>query len=754
MSDYLQLDQTMQAFKQSPCYAELQSIVETYETVGDAKIVQIKDRIWDSCVRGGMGYEKVMHVKECGACPTNRGGEGLSWYRAHSRASKIKISGFSLPAIVDNAFGMEDHPIDRIFAKYTAQLSNTDPHYARYDEMQVKIGCLGASHATHGFACVYDEVPCDIESLSTNGTIDKTVVYKNDEALRNACEHGLPFKIIRWQVATEFPVVLKIVQRALNTVMQIGEGESWVQNLLSIVDTANNRVSHSGGHVNWTKVKKSVILSQPPRMEDIPQMADYIQCWGGMPSGMFIQDLSDMCKQFMPSNRIVSGTFFKYLTDLKSAFGIVALPAHLINALLVVHAVTDQDTDGFARYITKSDVMSLGLPKNAAIVAEADGIIKRSRQLSNDQSHISYIKRMTAMLELLKSIVDKVTGKSKTKDALTLQEIASRFVATIVSPDATPSSLIAHESIIVGTNVVQYSTDGESVGNCMASFINRGYTIGMTVMNTKPTVGKHPSIATVTSVDEQGIVHMDDESVFGEKLPKLAVSMEAFPKMFKKCEALSAIDVIMQSKAGSSIEYRNLHFKSMFALAVNVLVKKIPIPLVHMILKPVRGVFAQRPFAVGEYNVAPVTVNMQLERSGRPCPVGAVQATIDCQDAGESPPRLWLMPQQPSKDFASQFWVAQISHDKSQSNCTVVMTPVRSKTPTANANFAQATSIVMVPSIRNFVSIPDRGEIIVFKEKNVEPVKIAATPATTIKSVTDVGSKQAVTGAAKRIKIA
>ena len=310
----MSFDVPIQEFKLSRCYKEIEAIIDDYRgDDGDAKLVQTKDQILESCFRHGYAYDQKLNVKEVGAMPTNRDREGISYLRAHSRVSVIKSSGFSKAALQNNAIGAEDHPAKREYAKYTAKLNSINPGFAKYKEFQIKIGTLGASHATHGCACIMDEVPCSIENISVNGFMNKEKCWAKDPAFRAACIDGIDYKVIKWVVMESFPIIAKIIQRALNTVMQVGEGESWLQNLLNIVDEASTFTTN----VDWAKVTNTVLQSSPPRMEDIPDMVAYIRKWGGMPSGMFVKELADLCKIYMPTNRVVSGAFFKTLADLK-----------------------------------------------------------------------------------------------------------------------------------------------------------------------------------------------------------------------------------------------------------------------------------------------------------------------------------------------------------------------------------------------------------------------------------------------------
>ena len=105
--------------------------------------------------------------------------------------------------------------------------------------------------------------------------------------------------------------------------------------------------------------------TQPPRAQDLAT-ADYVKTWGVMPSGSFVKELAEMLKLYMPTDRIVSGAFFKLLSDVKYPMGQV--PAHLVNATLFTHAASSACVhDGFARYISKPDIALIAAEKTETL---------------------------------------------------------------------------------------------------------------------------------------------------------------------------------------------------------------------------------------------------------------------------------------------------------------------------------------------------------------------------------------------------
>ena len=123
---------------------------------------------------------------------------------------------------------------------------------------------------------------------------------------------------IRLENEADFPDMPIIIQSALNTVSQIAEGESWVQNLMKICQQCEMQ-KLPNGDINVKKVCMQVQKSQPPRPQDVPDLVDFVRTWGGLPSCVHIHEHL-LLSQTFPSDRVVTGNFFKWLTQLKKPF--------------------------------------------------------------------------------------------------------------------------------------------------------------------------------------------------------------------------------------------------------------------------------------------------------------------------------------------------------------------------------------------------------------------------------------------------
>ena len=94
----------------------------------------------------------------------------------------------------------------------------------------------------------------------------------------------MEYWVIKWVVHAALPILSKVIISALNTVMQVADGESWVQILLKVVEEVNQ----STGPFNMDSVVRNVLRSQPPRAQDVPDMASYVltcRCGAGSHQG-------------------------------------------------------------------------------------------------------------------------------------------------------------------------------------------------------------------------------------------------------------------------------------------------------------------------------------------------------------------------------------------------------------------------------------------------------------------------------------
>ena len=127
-----------------------------------------------------------------------------------------------------------------------------------------------------------------------------------------------------------------------------------------------------------------MLVSQPPRALDVPDMVSFVFKWGGLPDGKFIKRLNREFIARVPSDRVISGSVFKTISQFQIPITIVEdYPIDFIYAAIITHAVAEEAVaDGvFARYITMSESTAMGSEKKRKSVLDYNRFLKRADAL-------------------------------------------------------------------------------------------------------------------------------------------------------------------------------------------------------------------------------------------------------------------------------------------------------------------------------------------------------------------------------------
>jgi len=161
--------------------------------------------------------------KQFGVHPSNRDGEGFVFGRAISRGVKMLTTGYSKKTFAQDAYCLEDHPINRHIAKFSVNQNMLYPGMAKFNESEIRVGPGGGTHANHFKCMVLDESPCDHPRIAEFGKLSQRKCFA-DKAFHDACVKGDKWKMFRWPVEACFPIIPTIIQQARNAVSQIAEG--------------------------------------------------------------------------------------------------------------------------------------------------------------------------------------------------------------------------------------------------------------------------------------------------------------------------------------------------------------------------------------------------------------------------------------------------------------------------------------------------------------------------------------------------
>ena len=509
------------------------------------------------------------------------------------------------------------------------------------------------------------------------------------------------------------------------------QGESWHQQLLKIVDECS-RHKDAARQIDFNAVKKQVIKSQPPRAADVPNLVDFVRVWGGLPSGSHMRELSELCT-LIPSDRVVSGSFFKSLAKLKDEFPGKSLPTTFINSVLYVHAQADENvTDGFSRFITTGEVSSFASKDKRDAVFEADAILHRSRSMMNDApSRV----RLPLMSQLKIDVVMAVVARKSREDARSLTEIAKDFAHSAVlavggvpmKQETTTTTKTVQE--LATTNAVMYSADGtaEEVGR--STVLNKGFKVGMYVRKAKG-LDKCEQWR-ITAIDIEGTVSVCCMNADGSSAATTSsIAIETFLEEYREVNEIELVDHYpaaypIYHMADLKLAIAKGKAMEMIAMLLN----KYQVPDVFIMKKPEKKVCARSAFKVGKFNLVPATYSVEIVADvpeggkKKECPRRSVECT--CPDLEV---RVFLHPVAPAKEYTNPFWSCRVVPKIEDANMTFKNDKFEFESncqPKKNGK----PSVINVPIITNVKAIAANDEIVIYKDMPVVTKEKKSVPA-------------------------
>jgi hypothetical protein len=507
----------------------------------------------------------------------------------------------------------------------------------------------------------------------------------------------------------------------------------------------------------WNKILKTVLKSQPPRMEDVPSMADYLKVWGGLPSGVFVYDVANLLKYFMPSSRIVSGSIFKSLADMK--FPMSQLPTDLVSAVLFTHAAADECVqDGFARFITKPDTTWIASEKNRKDVMEVDGIIKRVREITSKLTSSAdtavlldtHTFRGQYMIDVVRVLLDKNKDDKtplhlKPKKIDVIEDLTQKYVEqlykTLKLPQPAPiaekkkAKSSTDQAAIVAPNVVTYDDNGDTLAIGRNTAINKGYKVGSyfaikrsalpdaTVDIDKKTQQQWKLVG----IEEDGAMELANVAADGSiGSDKKAVPLDDFLTTYQECKAKQFLCNYPASDAMHDHELQKKEVMGITATLLCTLMRKHRAPNVKILALPAKAVYASAKFEVGEYVAVPASNNfsneLNKEMDVRMNQLKAIQIDIAMPDRIET---VYIKEQSTTKEFAAQFWNMARTENRNKANVHICLMDVSFRPPTTAATNTNKIIVVKVPCAVNFRTIDTDAEVMLYapKLKNVETSK-------------------------------
>ena len=374
-------------------------------TDSDAKIISDFDAMKGLMRKYEAVETMVLPPHVVGINAANRDEKLMSAAEMSVKGSKIISVGASKDLCDFNrAWCTQDDPDTRESYHWTVKTAASSEFFGT-PSMSIGFGSIGCSHWNQFLHAVNCERPTPIdECRSQRGVLYKHKIFTEDKTFQELATGGLTWSVIKSGFVKQYPLVPKLFSKALNTEHNIAIGETWDQQISSIVSVASTFGDQAD--IPWDKIKKQVAASQGPYIRDLPNHMSFIKKYGGGRPLSHIRDSLSYLHCRMPANRKVSGQFVTNLTaiPLSADFQI----PRMVHALFMAHACcAEMDCDdNNARYISVSDTKSLNGAKRAKTL-EAESTLARLKQVMEVSNRSSVMEYGDAAVKIAKSVLGK-----------------------------------------------------------------------------------------------------------------------------------------------------------------------------------------------------------------------------------------------------------------------------------------------------------------------------------------------------------
>ena len=348
----------------------------------DLKIVKLVDSMLDLLVGSGEAQVKPIGVARVVPHKANRAGSLMEVRKVYSKGRKIMSVGFSMTRCdPKRAVAFQVKPGDDRDVKSFVGYANESPYLATFDSAAVEACSVGCGHLNQFLAAVAQEceVPLEFQTatelVGTQGgtKLDKHFLCKTQGTqFAEALENGLKWTFIPYKFEELYPRLPHFIQKALNTEHHIGEGETWGEQLRGIASSIAEHFRASKKEaIDYNKIARETLSSQPPRAIDVPAQLDFCKKWGGGNSQQFVFDICDFAK--MAKTSIVSQTTFDAISRLKMPSD--SMCPHFVAALVKCAASRGQSKGGVSIHLSESDIK--GVLKVLPEVKEANAYMEK-----------------------------------------------------------------------------------------------------------------------------------------------------------------------------------------------------------------------------------------------------------------------------------------------------------------------------------------------------------------------------------------
>ena len=567
------------------------------------------------------------------------------------------------------------NPKNRKIAKWTVEITSKSERFAQYDEAHVEAGSCGASHLNHLIASAIDGVPCDEPSISENGRLSYAKLAS--AGFKEALEHGLSWFVVRYEIEERFPTLPRLIQACLNAKSQIQDGEDWNQVLQKIANEARLQLQRKKGvkTVDWTKVEKVVVQSEPPNLETVPSQVKFVQKWGGGTSMQFVTEINDMVIQgLIPTDCRTSSSVYDAYARLELGPNEL-VPLVVIATFMAHNSLSEYAVDKINRFLTLGEIASIaGKKKTDALRAEE--IIRNARKVAST-SNVHTNHKNEALLKLYQRMTGVLFAKNMKdlsdnhiKDFATAAKLFVNQLLGETAGGTHASASVSADEAMDAPNVVEFDDEGRALNSYHATVLNKGFAVDQIVFFVdKDKV--HQEQFKILFIMDDGNVTLAKLDANGEQgTETTVVAFADFLKQYKSAKQAISLLPYPDQRPSANKDFITNNLRAIVTSTLQSLVDKCGKPSLRVQEKPKMGVFALTNFETGACQLPPATLNINVEPKDKPAPTGK-HYTASVSADGNEDHQIFLM-KTLSKEFVAPIWCVRGVDKEDEVNCHVV----------------------------------------------------------------------------------
>jgi len=560
----------------------------------NSRIATVIDTVLQTLEREGLAWRVRIPPKHVGIHPQNRGGWGVTPAGVHALGSKIVAMGF-LPSETSHAVCIEDACGES--RDFSQALCDTSDGLLGCSRAEVKYGSVSCSHVNQFLVALTAGVRTDYEELAVDGKMSFAKLAE-DKHLKYACEHGLNWLVVSAKAVERFKKLPGLIQAAKNATGAVHQAEDSFQ-ILQQLQTMAASMAATGQLVDWGSIKRVISMRTQCSPSDLNALIGFAQKFGGGSTTNFVEDLGRFHKMYVPTNRVISASFWQALADLR--VNVSELCPYFIYATIKCQAACPKDKcDGnVARFISVSEVNTLALARKEAMV-KAEKVLSECRLLAKQSA--ASPEDCSRALGRLDLFIARIVFDKKV-EMQTMEEVTRKFAEEIGCASGGVKPITAASASSHTPNVVQYDDEGRPVAGGALMLRTLGFDVGAAVKS-------GDGLFSITKVHDDGSVTVKDARTHNDSI----VSHNDFLAKYKKTtETFEEFNKWAEHRPEKQQSYIDSVGRAYALAAIAMLAGRTPAQNLKVVVKPSKSVIAMEAFAKDKLVLFPETQKISFD---------------------------------------------------------------------------------------------------------------------------------------------